>query len=59
MQNLQKYLRGIQMVEGNSKFSVWNETAVQGGIQNALCRICKKFHQNSTSRGELKIPHME
>jgi hypothetical protein len=29
---------------GNSKFSMWNETAAWGRIQNAPYRICENLH---------------
>jgi hypothetical protein len=44
MQNLQKYLQGIQTAGGNSKFLIWNEIAAWQGIQNAPCRIFKNLH---------------
>jgi hypothetical protein len=34
---LQKSLYGIQTAGGNSKFPIWNETAGEREIQNALC----------------------
>jgi hypothetical protein len=54
VQNLQKYLRGIQTVVGNSEFLIWNEIAPGPGIQNAPCRICKNLCTEFKQQGEIR-----
>jgi hypothetical protein len=54
VQNLKKYLWGIQTVVGNSEFLIWNEIVTGPGIQNAPCRIYKNLCTEFKQQGEIR-----